>query len=393
MSLRAVHGRERAHCRSVETGRIHRVMHAEWAARDQTANRDLLRPSVNPLGRLTPPCEAGGVTTSPAGNQVSRRLHAPRDPGDAWVYSETGQRYWGRFGAAGLVAVDPQRGILLQHRAEWSHHGGTWGIPGGALHEGELPAVGALREAAEEAGVPADGVAPLFTSVLELGFWRYTTLVARVTEPFDPVIADAESLELRWVPIDEVDTLPLHHGFAAGWPELRVALAVRPVIIVDAANVVGSVPDGWWRDRAGAAERLLAKVAAFAEAGAQLGEAQPVDSMEADASLDGVAAEDLGLAGSRWFPEFAVVVEGAARDARSPESGSAAGARAAVDVVRAPASGDDAIVEAARLRVGAGESVTVATSDRELGERVTAVGASVRGVGWLRELIGYGARR
>ena len=29
-----------------------------------------------------------------------------------------------------------------------------------------------------------------------------------------------------------------------------------PLLIVDAANVVGSVPDGWWRDRAGAARRL-----------------------------------------------------------------------------------------------------------------------------------------
>ena len=363
-------------------------LHPVW-----NAVQDLLRPSADPLGRVPPPCEAGGVTTSPASNQVSRRLHGPRDPGDAWVYSDTGQRYWGRFGAAGLVAVDPQRGILLQHRAEWSHHGGTWGIPGGALHEGELPSVGALREAAEEAGVPADGVTPLFTSVLELGFWRYTTLVARVTEPFDPVIADAESLELRWVPIDEVDALPLHHGFAAGWPGIRAALAVRPVIIVDAANVVGSVPDGWWRDRAGAAERLLAKVVAFAEAGVRLGEPQPAPSPEPDASGHGVAAEDLGLAGGRWFPEFVVVVEGAARDARSPEIGSAAGSRVAVDVIRAPGSGDDAIVEAARLRVGAGESVTVATSDRELSDRLVAVGANVRGVGWLRELIGYGARR
>lgn len=347
----------------------------------------LLRPSGWALGSGAAPCEADGVTTSPAGNQVSRRLlHAPRDPGDAWVYSETGQRYWGRFGAAGLVAVDPQRGILLQHRAEWSHHGGTWGIPGGALHEGESPAVGALREAAEEAGVPCGSVSPLFTSVLELGFWRYTTLVARVVEPFDPVIADAESLELRWVPIDEVDELPLHHGFAASWPALRAALEVRPAVVVDAANLVGSVPDGWWRDRAGAAERLLEKVEAFAQAGAAL----PVSS-GSTAATAGISAEDLGLGGTSWFPEFAVVVEGAAREIRGPSDDEAP--HAPVRVVRASASGDDAIVDEARRRVDGGETVTVATSDRELGERVAAVGATVKGVGWLRELIGYGARR
>jgi hypothetical protein len=31
---------------------------------------------------------------------------------------------------------------------------------------------------------------------------------------------------------------------------------VKSVLVVDAANVVGSVPDGWWKDRAGAARRL-----------------------------------------------------------------------------------------------------------------------------------------
>ena len=33
-------------------------------------------------------------------------------------------------------------------------------------------------------------------------------------------------------------------------------------LIVDGANVVGSRPDGWWRDRAGAAARLQAQLAA-----------------------------------------------------------------------------------------------------------------------------------
>ena len=44
--------------------------------------------------------------------------------------------------------------VLLQHRAEWSHFGGTWGIPGGARHEGESAVDAAVREAGEEAGVP-----------------------------------------------------------------------------------------------------------------------------------------------------------------------------------------------------------------------------------------------
>lgn len=149
---------------------------------------------------------------------------APRDPGDAWVYAPTGERFWGRFGAAGLLAVDPAQGVLLQHRVGWSHHGGTWALPGGALHEGESAVDGALREAFEEAGVPTDAVAVRFTSVFDVGVWAYTTVVADVVAPFDPVISDPESLELEWVPIDDVAERPLHPGFAASWPGLHERL-------------------------------------------------------------------------------------------------------------------------------------------------------------------------
>jgi 8-oxo-dGTP diphosphatase len=147
----------------------------------------------------------------------------PRDPGDAWVEGGHG-RFWGRFGAAGVLAYDPQKGVLLQHRAVWSHNGGTWGLPGGALHEGEEPVTGALREAYEEAAVPAGKVEVLFTSLLDLGYWSYTTVVVLVKQPFDPVISDPESLELRWVPLPEVTGLELHPGFGTAWPGLRARL-------------------------------------------------------------------------------------------------------------------------------------------------------------------------
>lgn len=147
----------------------------------------------------------------------------PRDPGDAWVDGDRG-RYWGRFGAAGVLAYDPDKGVLLQHRAVWSHNGGTWGLPGGALHHGEEPVTGALREAFEEAAVPAGNVDVLFTSLFHVGYWSYTTVVVRVREPFDPVISDPESLELRWVPVPHVAGLELHPGFGASWPGLRERL-------------------------------------------------------------------------------------------------------------------------------------------------------------------------
>ncbi|MFS2031890.1 NUDIX domain-containing protein, partial [Curtobacterium sp. CT11-45] len=219
----------------------------------------------------------------------------PRDPGDAWAVGPDGTKAWGRFGAAGLLVDDGSGRVLLQHRVEWSHHGGTWGIPGGARHLGEDAVTGALRESAEEAGVPEDGVDLRHTAVLDLGFWTYTTVVGRASRAFEPVIADRESLELAWVPVGDVEDLPLHPGFGASWPALRARIETTPHVVVDAANVVGSVPDGWWKDRAGAASRLLGSVGALAAAG--------------------VSAEVLALPFDRWWPRWTVVLEGAARDA------------------------------------------------------------------------------
>ncbi|MBP3978849.1 NUDIX domain-containing protein [Microbacterium sp. BLY] len=313
------------------------------------------------------------MTVVPPAAGEPRRPEGPRDPGDAWVVADTGERYWGRFGAAGLLAVDPERGILLQHRVAWSHFGGTWGLPGGALHEGEAAIVGAIREAQEEAGVPDGAVRPRFTSVLDLGIWSYTTVVADVRTAFDPVISDPESVALSWVPVEEVDGLPLHPGFGAAWPVLRAQLSAHPVVVVDAANVVGSVPDGWWKDRAGAAARLRDRLTGLA-----------------------VPGDDLGLAGDAWFPEVALVVEGRARDIAeaaaesSPADVAAAEAGvagAALDVVRTEAAGDDAIVAEVERRVATAQPVLAVTSDRELQARVAAAGAQVRSSGWLLRLL------
>lgn len=144
--------------------------------------------------------------------------------GDNWVYAPDGRKFWGRFGAAGLLVHHLELGVLLQHRAAWSHFGDSWGLPGGARHEHETALEAAVREAEEEAGVPAHLLRVQFTSVLDLGFWSYTTVVVHATARFEPVISDRESIALRWVPIPEVDELPLHPGFAESWPELRARL-------------------------------------------------------------------------------------------------------------------------------------------------------------------------
>ncbi|MEV4687975.1 NUDIX hydrolase [Microbacterium sp. LWH3-1.2] len=298
------------------------------------------------------------MTIEPPAAGEPRRPHGPRAPGDAWVVAPTGERYWGRFGAAGLLAIDAERGVLLQHRVSWSHFGDTWALPGGARHEGESAFDGAFREAAEEAGVPGAAVQPRVLSVFDLGYWSYTTVVGDVMVPFAPTISDPESRELAWVPIDEVTRYPLHPGFAASWERMRGLLGMRPAVIVDVANVMGSVPDGWWRDRPGAASRLIARIA--------------------DVAAHGVPASALEMPEQTWYPEWTAVVEGRARGVEGD---------AGVELVRAEASGDDAIVLATQQALAAGRRVTVVTSDRGLSARVTGAGAAVRGARWLLDLL------
>ncbi|WBP90506.1 NTP pyrophosphohydrolase [Kitasatospora cathayae] len=121
--------------------------------------------------------------------------------------------------------------------------------------------------------------------------------------------------------------------------------APPPLLVVDGANVVGSVPDGWWRDRRGAAERLRDSLVAVAERG---------------------VPEHPGPL------EVVLVVEGAARGVTGlPE----------VRVVSAGGSGDDRIVELVREARAEhpARACLVVTADRELRGRVGELGAVVTG--------------
>lgn len=157
----------------------------------------------------------------PSHDPSARRPHGPED---IWVDGPEG-RYWGRFGAAGLLIAHPDAGVLLQLRVGWSHFGGTWGLPGGARKQDETAEQAAIREADEEAGVPPEVVQVLGVEVYDLGYWSYTTVLAKASRLFDPILGDAESADLQWVPFDEVAALPLHPGVERTWPDLRAALA------------------------------------------------------------------------------------------------------------------------------------------------------------------------
>lgn len=162
-------------------------------------------------------------------------VHRERQPGDGWVECACGRRHWGLFGAAGLLLVRRDAdgtpvSVVLQHRALWSDQGGTWGVPGGARMPGESPEHAALREAEEEAGIDRVSVRLRESRVLQHDDWSYTTVIADEIGPVHPTVTDAESVELRWVPVDEVADLPLLPAFAAAWPMLRsriVALSDR----------------------------------------------------------------------------------------------------------------------------------------------------------------------
>jgi hypothetical protein len=117
------------------------------------------------------------------------------------------------------------------------------------------------------------------------------------------------------------------------------------LLLVDAANVIGSRPDGWWKDRAGAARRLVGQVRA-------------------------------GTMARRLDPPVVVVLEGDAR------SGAAEGEHDGVSVAHATGTGDDLLADLARAAAPA--PVVLVSADRELRRRVLDVGGTAVGPDWLR---------
>ncbi|MEP9381151.1 NYN domain-containing protein [Nocardioides cheoyonin] len=115
------------------------------------------------------------------------------------------------------------------------------------------------------------------------------------------------------------------------------------VLVIDGANVVGARPDGWWKDRAGAARRLHESL------------------LIADTAYD----------------EIVLVLEGAAK------GGVRAGRDGHVTTVHAPRDGDATIVAEARAAATRGAQVVVVTADRMLQARVWGTGATTVSPQWL----------
>src|SRR5579862_6600742 len=68
-------------------------------------------------------------------------LRPARRSGDGFVTVADGGVRWGRYGAAGVlfrhVDGDGVAWLFLARRSPFCHRGGTWGVPGGALDDGE----------------------------------------------------------------------------------------------------------------------------------------------------------------------------------------------------------------------------------------------------------------
>jgi 8-oxo-dGTP diphosphatase len=146
--------------------------------------------------------------------------------GNGWVVCSLGHRHWGRFGAAGILITDGSR-VVLQHRAEWTHEGGSWALPGGARDSHENAVAAALREAVEETTLDPGLVTPFDEWIDEHGGWSYTTVLAEASTDVHLAPANAESVAVGWWSMDRVAELPLHVGFAAAWPRLREMIEGR----------------------------------------------------------------------------------------------------------------------------------------------------------------------
>ncbi len=153
-------------------------------------------------------------------------------PGDGWVDCACGRKHWGTNGAAGVLLArrDSESGevthIVMQHRAAWSAEGGTWGIPGGAIADGESPIEGALREAYEEANITPADIEVVGSYCEDHGPWAYTTVFAfeKPGHEVHPRANDDESMEIEWVPIAGVPNLKLLTAMRADWPRFEKRL-------------------------------------------------------------------------------------------------------------------------------------------------------------------------
>ncbi len=172
-------------------------------------------------------------------------------------------------------------------------------------------------------------------------------------------LLDAVGGELRVVAYEDLEVPgPARLQRIAAVADLEVE------VVVDGMNVIGSVPDGWWRDRDGAVARLVDELV---EDAAASGRRYVV-------AVDGRPAPQLP-AGDREIAGAGSLELVYAMAPRARSDAERRGRDAADDVIVAHVAESDAVV-------------TVVTADRELRARVRALGAKVQGPHTLRRRLG-----
>jgi 8-oxo-dGTP diphosphatase len=301
--------------------------------------------------------------------------------GDGWVRCALGHTHWGKFGAAGVM-IRQHGQTVLQHRAPWTHEGGTWAVPGGARDSHEDAVTTALREADEEADIDPTWVRPLGAWITDHDGWAYATIMAEPVGQMRLSSANPESLDMRWWQDELIGEMALHSGFAQSWAVLA-PLPSPMTIVVDAAAVMGARPDGAATDRLAGARALR-------------------DALRDTVRL-GISARD-PLAPTTplhlIFPRIVLVVAGEAAplalevplDEPGPKpafrpSFTIRGPRIApwwersVEVVASPGEGssDTEVLAQAQLGLGSGEHLVVVSADPEVQRQIGQLDAQSAG--------------
>jgi hypothetical protein len=150
------------------------------------------------------------------------------------------------------------------------------------------------------------------------------------------------------------------------------------VLVVDVANVMGSRPDGWWRDRSGAAARLMASLVPLVAAEVAVPTTGvPTTGVPTTGDLPAGVSSSGSPGSVVRIDRIVAVVEGRARTATAPVE---------LDVVLAPADGDTSIVDVAEQVLAGGDVPLVVTADRGLRARLPS-GSRIAGPGWLLSLL------
>ncbi len=291
--------------------------------------------------------------------------------GNGWVELPDGTRRWGLYGASGLLLhtadMTGPGHVLLQHRASWSHHGDTWGIPGGAIDSSESTMQAAMREFEEEVAGDLGEIVLHGVHRQDYRVWTYDTILARSSErrPFTP--GSDETADIRWVPVNEIADLRLLPAFATIWPVIREALGQHLELIVDAAS--GSTEPHLGGEPApgtntGGISQLRDALSAVATAG-----------IHPSWLPDGLQLVDL----HRWFPRITLVT---GDDAPVPPA-------PGVEVIPAGDQVVESIAEISRERGNTRGSLVV-TAHAEVRQRLAALGASTAPREWLFTVIGGG---